>query len=111
MFSSCEDMLTPDLDRYATENRYAQDSVFSAFGILKSIQSIGERFVILDAARSDLATVGTYTTDSIKALANFENPKDGDNALLNVADFYHIINSCNYYLAHVDTVSQKNGKN
>lgn len=111
MFSSCEDMLTPDLDRYATEDRYAQDSVFSAFGILKSIQSIGERFVILDAARSDLATVGTYTTDSIKALANFENPKDGDNALLNVADFYHIINSCNYYLSRVDTVSQKNGKN
>lgn len=111
MFSSCEDMLTPDLDRYATVDRYAQDSVFSAFGILKSIQSVGERSVILDAARSDLATVGTYTTDSIKALANFENPQDGDNALLNVADYYHIINSCNFYLSRVDTVTQKNGKN
>lgn len=107
MTTSCDDMLTPDLKRYS-EN-FAQDSVYSAFGILKSIQKIGTRTIVLDAARSDLATVGTYTTDSIKAIADFENPEDGSSALLNVADYYHIINSCNFYLNRVDTISTKNG--
>lgn len=106
--TSCSDMLTPDLERYANDT-YAQDSVYSAFGILKSIQKIGVRTVVLDEVRSDLATIGTYTTDSIKSIANFENPEDGSSAFLNVADYYHIINSCNFYLARVDTVSTKNG--
>ena len=55
MASSCDDMLTPELKRYTED--YAQDSVYSAFGILKGIQKVGERSVLLDAARSDLSTV------------------------------------------------------
>jgi len=105
--TSCDDMLTPELKRYTED--YAKDSVYSAFGILKSIQKVGERTVLLDEARSDLANIGTYTTDSIKAIANFENPEDGSSALLNAADYYHIINSCNFYLARVDTLLSKNG--
>jgi hypothetical protein len=105
--TSCDDMLTPELKRYTED--YAKDSVYSAFGILKSIQKVGERTILLDAARSDLSTIGTYTTDSIKSLANFENPEDGSSALLNAADYYHIINSCNFYLARVDTMLSKNG--
>ena len=65
--------------------------------------------VLLDAARSDLSTVGTYTTDSIKSIANFEDPEDGSCTLLNAADYYHIINSCNFYMARVDTTLSKNG--
>ncbi len=105
--SSCDDMLTPELKRYS-EN-YAQDSVYSAFGILKSLQNVGSRSVLLDAARSDLSATGTYTSDSIKSIADFENPEDGDNDLLNAADYYHIINSCNFYMARVDTLIEKNG--
>ena len=84
------------MDRYS-EN-FAQDSVYSAFGILMSVQKVAERTIILDATRSDLVTTSAYTTDSIMELVNFENPEDGSNALLNVADYYHIINSCNFYL-------------
>ena len=70
--SSCSDMLEPNMDRYS-EN-FAQDSVYSAFGILMSIQNVAERSIILDAARSDLVTTGTYTTDSIMEIVNFEDP-------------------------------------
>ena len=105
--TSCSDMLEPNMDRYS-EN-FAQDSVYSAFGILMSVQKVAERTIILDATRSDLVTTSAYTTDSIMELVNFENPEDGSNALLNVADYYHIINSCNFYLAKADTVSTKNG--
>jgi hypothetical protein len=107
LVTSCDDMLTPELKRYTED--YAKDSVYSAFGILKSIQKVGERTVLLDEARSDLSTIGTYTTDSIKSIANFENPEDGSSALLNAADYYHIINSCNFYIARVDTMLSKNG--
>ena len=107
--SSCSDMLEPKMDRYAQENSYVKDSVYSAFGILKSIQSVAGRSVILDASRSDLVASGTYTTDSIMQLIDFSETEDGSCKLLNVADFYHIINSCNYYIANVDTVFSKNG--
>lgn len=100
-------MLEPNMERYS-EN-YAQDSVYSEFGILMSIQNVAERSVLFDECRSDLAVSGTYTTDSIMSLINFENPADGDNKLLNVADFYHIVNSCNFYFDRVDTLKSKNG--
>ncbi len=105
--TSCSDMLEPNMERYS--DKFAQDTVYSEFGILKSIQNIAERTVILDASRSDLVTTGTYTTDSIMNIFNFANPEDGENKLLNVADYYHIINSCNFYLAQVDTTTSKNG--
>jgi len=108
--TSCEDMLTPDLDRYATENKYGADSIYSALGILRSIQKVSERTILLDACRSDLVTSGTYTTDTISCLIDFENPADGSSALLNVADFYHVVNSCNFYLANVDTTITENNE-
>ena len=107
--TSCSDMLEPNMDRYAEADQYAQDSVFSEFGILMSIQNVAERSILLDDCRSDLVTSGTYTTDSIMRLMDFSQPEDGENKLLDVANFYHIINSCNFYFAKVDTLRSKNG--
>ena len=61
--TSCEDMLTPDLDRYATESAYGKDSIYSALGVLRSIQNVAERTVLLGECRGDLVTSGTYTND------------------------------------------------
>lgn len=111
MISSCSDTLTPDLKRYAGVDRYAQDSIYSALGILRSVQNVAERTVIIGEAKGDLFSTGIYTTDSVNAIANFDNPADGSSGLLNVADFYHVVNSCNFYLANVDTtVTQNNIK-
>ena len=108
--TSCDDMLTPDMDRYAKEDKFGQDSIYSALGVLRSIQRVAERTIILDASRSDMVKGGAYTTDSINDLVNFNNPQDGSSALCNVADYYHIVNSCNFYLANVDTTITVNGK-
>ena len=107
--TSCEDMLTPDLDRYATEKEYGGDSVYSALGVLRSIQNIAERTVLLGECRGDLVTDGTYTTDSIGNIINFGEMENGSSQLLNVADYYHVVNSCNFYLANVDTTVTQNG--
>lgn len=108
MISSCSDTLTPDLKRYAGVDRYAQDSIYSVLGILRSVQNVAERTVIIGEAKGDLFSTGTYTTDSVNAIANFGKPADGSSGLLNVADFYHVINSCNFYLANVDTTITQN---
>lgn len=111
MMTSCSDTLTPDLNRYAGTDKFAEDSIYSALGILRSVQNVAERTVIIGDAKGDLFTTGTYTTDSVNSIANFDNPADGSSALLNVADFYHVVNSCNFYLANVDTtVTQNNIK-
>ena len=109
--TSCEDMLSSDSDRHSYE--VAGDTLYSYWGILKSLQNIGERYVILGECRGDLIDGGEFTTDSINAILTFglngdtENMRDGANRYLKVSDYYHVINSCNAYLAKVDTVKTK----
>ena len=82
--SSCSDMLTPDLERYAEKN--GTDTIYSYLGILKSVQNIAERNVILGETRGDLVATTEYTSDSISHLFNFEDQLDGDYAILRAAD-------------------------
>ena len=109
--TSCDDMLTSDSNRHSYE--VAGDTLYSYWGILKSLQNIGERYVILGECRGDLIDGGEFTTDSVNAILSFglngdtENIKDGANRYLKVSDYYHIINSCNAYLAKVDTLMEK----
>lgn len=109
--TSCEDMLSSESDRHSYE--VAGDTLYSYWGILKSLQNIGERYVILGECRGDLIDGGEFTTDSVNAILTFglnndiENHKDGANRYLKVSDYYHVINSCNAYLAKVDTVKVK----
>ncbi len=107
MTTSCEDMLTPDSERHAYE--VAQDSLYSYWGILKSLQGIAERYVILNECRGDLVNSTTYVSDTISAILNFgqngyqEQYKDEACAYLKISDYYHVINSCNAYIAMCDT--------
>ena len=109
MFStSCQDMLSPNSERHAYT--VAEDTLYSYWGILKSLQNIAERYVILNECRGDLVDASGYVSDTIAAIINFgevdnpENWEDGACAYLNISDYYHIINSCNAYLAMCDTV-------
>ena len=109
--TSCDDMLSSDSDRHSYE--VAGDTLYSYWGILKSLQNIGERYVILGECRGDLIDGGEFTTDSVNAILSFglngdtENIKDGANRYLKVSDYYHVINSGNAYLAQVDTLVEK----
>ena len=105
--TSCQDMLTPDSERHAYE--VAQDTLYSYWGILKSLQNIAERYVILNECRGDLVEGSSYVSDTIAAIINFgkngyeDKYKDGACAYLKVSDYYHVINSCNAYIAQCDT--------
>ena len=106
--TSCEDMMTPDSERQSYI--VAQDTLYSYWGIVKSLQNIAERYVILNECRGDLVDGFDYVSDSIRAILNFgmdtdteKYYRDGVNAYLNVRDYYHVINSCNAYIHYCDT--------
>ena len=109
--TSCEDMLQSSSDRHSYD--VAGDTLYSYWGILNSLQNLGERYVILGECRGDLIDGGEFTTDSVNAILTFglngdtENYEDGANRYLKVSDYYHVINSCNAYLAKVDTLIKK----
>lgn len=101
--SSCEDMLTPELERH--QDTPAQDTLYTYWGILKSLQGIAERYVILGECRGDLVSGSQYVSDSINSICDFEMDKatDGSCRYLKARDYYQVINSCNCYLAYADT--------
>ncbi len=102
--TSCEDMLSPDSDRHSYT--VAQDTLYSYWGILRSLQNVGERYVILGECRGDLVSGTTYLSDSISSILNFDMDiaQDGSNRYLQASDYYHIVNSCNAYMANCDTL-------
>lgn len=105
--TSCEDMLTPDLDRYV-ENFNGTDTVNFYLGILGNVQDMIENNVLLGDLRGDLADTTMYVSDTVADISNFVQVDDGENGLLNRAAYYKVINQCNFYLARVDTMALKN---
>ena len=106
-FTSCEDMLTPDMDRHNEIDAVAKDTLYSYWGILKDLQGIAERYVVLGECRGDLVGSTEFISDSINALLEFregEETADGANRFLKMADYYQVINACNAYIAQCDTL-------
>ena len=102
MTTSCEDMLSPDSERHRYEP--AQDTLYSYWGIIKSLQNVAERYIVLGECRGELVSGTAYISDSITNILNFDMAKavDGSCRYLRASDYYHIINSCNAYLAYCD---------
>ncbi len=101
--ASCEDMLTPSSDRHSYE--VGQDTLYSYWGILRSLQNVAERYVVLGECRGELVSGTAYLSDTIQAILNFdmESATDGSCRYLKASDYYHVINSCNAYLAMYDS--------
>lgn len=100
--TSCEDMLSADSDRTIHTN--ANDTLYGYWGIMKAVQNIAERYVILGEARADLVNPTSSVSDTISNIANFNMTNDGDCRFLDVKDYYTVINGCNNYLAKVDSL-------
>lgn len=99
--TSCEDMMSVETGDKAYVN--AQDTLYSYLGIMRCMQDVAERQVILGEIRGDLVTSTDYTTDTLFAISNFDDPKDQTCTMLQVSDYYNVINNCNFYIANADT--------
>lgn len=104
-FSSCEDMMTVETGDKAYVN--AQDTLYSYLGIMRCMQDVAERQVILGEIRGDLVSSTDYTTDTLFAISNFDDPQDQTCSMLQVSDYYNVINNCNFYIHNADTSAVK----
>lgn len=104
--TSCEDMLDTTSQGYVFDNDHtlnsANDSLYSAIGILTQFQKLGERYVIFGELRGDLVTVPSTAPVAYQNLSNFD-PLMDDGSLGSKRDYYNVINNCNIALARMDT--------
>jgi len=112
MTTSCADMFNIDSNRvvYDHNNKLdsSADSVYSTIGILQAFQQIADRYIILGEVRGDMVDINKNTKASLRNLAEFNF--DDDNEYLQVADYYKVINNCNYLLAKMDTTIRHNNE-
>ena len=101
---------TSELVEFEEDNtlNHSTDSVYSVMGIVNRIQHIADRTVLLGEARADLVTPTEEANADIKRLASFDLVTP--NTYNKVADYYAVINNCNFYLAHIDTLLQRRGR-
>lgn len=111
-FSSCEDMLNVESNRveYEFDDWSLNDSVFSVLGILKSVQEVGDRQILLNELRADLITLSETKAvvdvqEISRSVFNLET-----NPYLDVKDYYAIINNCNIFLTRVGASMNESNK-
>ena len=111
-FVSCKDMLEIDSNIYLNTDNHrldsANDSLYSVVGILKQLQQLGDRYIVLGELRGDLMEVTKNADMHLQAVANFTATTD--NPYVSTKEYYAIINNCNYYLQHIDTTIISAGK-
>lgn len=106
--TSCEDMFTAE-NHLVTTDLAPQDTVFHTMGIVKRMQKLATRTILLGEVRADLVTVNPDVASAdVQQLGN--NEVALDNAYNKPADYYDVINNCNIYLAHVDSTIKTHGK-
>lgn len=108
---SCEDMLETESNR--VDNEFGKisfnDSVYSVLGIVRSMQNVADREVVLGELRGDLVSVKeSHASLDLQNISRFEF--DLDNSYLDIKDYYTIINNCNIFLSRVDTTMERNNK-
>ncbi|WP_216655798.1 RagB/SusD family nutrient uptake outer membrane protein [Xylanibacter muris] len=109
---SCADMMDIDSELVEFEKDHNLDSpsdtVYSVLGIIHKMQVIADRTVLLGEVRGDLVSVTDAASSDLKRLASFQLSEDNK---YNVpADYYAVINNCNYFIANADTLLSRRGK-
>ena len=106
--TSCEDMFTAD-NKLVTEDLAPQDTLYQVMGIVKRMQKLADKSVLLGEIRADLVTVNPQVASTdIQDLHS--NEVRNDNLYNKPSDYYDVINNCNIYLANVDSLLKSHGE-
>ena len=102
--TSCEDILETESEQIVFDPALDQktDSMFYTLAILKSVQMAIDQNVLINEMRGDLTETNMYTQTDLRELANFS--ATAANKYDSAYVYYRIINNCNYYIAHRDTM-------
>lgn len=109
-FSACSDFFDQSSEQVIfTDKEHlntATDTVYSVTGIIKKLQAIADRTILLGEVRGDLVDVTNVTNSDLRDVAFF-NIGD-ENRYNQPRDYYAVINNCNYFVAHADTALKNN---
>ena len=104
---SCEDMFTAE-NTLVSKELAPQDTLYQMMGIIKRMQKLADRTVLLGEVRADLVDVDPlHASADIQELA--ANNVSATNVYNQPSDYYAVINSCNIYLAYVDSMRNSQG--
>lgn len=110
-FTSCSDFINQDSDRVIIADKdhlnSAEDTLYSVVGIVNKLQAISDRTILLGEMRGDLSDINANTSADLRDVALF-NVTDTTNAYNSPADYYAVINNCNYFIAKADTALKNN---
>ena len=115
--TSCEDMFEPE-NTLVTTDLAPNDTVYQMMGIVQRMQKLVERTVLLGEVRADLLEVDPiHATAHLQGLYNntegetkpYDPIKKTGNIYNQPVDYYAVINSCNIYLAYVDSLQKTYG--
>ena len=110
LFISCSDFFEQESNEiiYAGTDHLnsATDSIYSVTGILKKLQKIADRTILLGEVRGDLTSITSVASSDLRDVALFQI--GDDNQYNNPRDYYAVINNCNYFIAHADTALKNN---
>ena len=105
---SCEDMFTAENTLVTTELT-PQDTLYQMMGIIKRMQKLADRTVLLGEVRADLVDVDSrHASADIRELAENNNIST-TNIYNQPVDYYAVINGCNIYLNYVDSLRNAQG--
>jgi len=111
-FMSCQDMLNINSNSYldTKDNNLntPNDTLYSVVGILKQLQKLSDRYVVVGELRGDLMSVTENSDMDLQDIANFTATTD--NPYISTKEYYAVINNCNFFLQHVDTDVISGGK-
>lgn len=111
-FTSCSDILKTETESYldieGLEKYNANDSLYSAMGVVRQIQNLGERYVLFGELRGDLVEVPQTADYDLQEISNFE--MSADNSYSARRDYYSVINNCNFALTKLDTLLQEHNR-
>ena len=104
--TSCEDMFTPENSLVETDLTPA-DTLYQMMGIVRGMQKVIDKSIILGEVRADLVDINAYTATDLQELS--KNNVSDANAYNTPSDFYGVVNLCNVYLAKVDSLQETKG--
>lgn len=109
---SCADMMDIDSELVEFDKDHdinaPSDTVYSVLGIIHKMQVIADRTSLLGEVRADLVSPTNAASADLKRLSSFSF--DEKNKYNVPADYYAVINNCNYFIANADTLLARRGK-
>ena len=112
-FMSCGKMLETDseLVEFAEDNKLdtPEDTLYSVMGIIRQLQVVADRTVLLGELRGDLMQITDRATTDVQGIVAVP-ASDKENMYNRISDFYAVVNNCNYYIANVNPDAERMSK-